>query len=197
MKSGLSRTRKITYTAILIALAVSLRLMKHMLFGSLQFINFPAIFAIAGGILFGPITGATVGVTSYLLSDIVLGMPGPWTVVNALLMGFFGGLSGFIWRRIDGNFSKVATGVVVYLMVFAFDILSSWILNMVIGFPPLVAFIWGMLGLFLPVPISGGFMFGIGPITEATTSVVVVAIVALLLKSRIGRRQYQDSAPSG
>jgi len=197
MKSSLSRTHTITYTAIMNALAVSHRLMKHMLFGNLQFINFPAIFTIAGGILFGPVMGVTVGVTSYLLSDIIIGIPGPWTVVNALLMGAFGGASGLIWKKVDGNFSKITMGIVVYLMVFAFDILSSGILNMVIGFPPAVAFIWGALGLFLPVPISGGFMFGIGPITEATTTIVVVTIVAVLLRSKIVRRQYQDSPPVG
>lgn len=195
MKSRLGRTHRITYTAIMIALAVSLRLMKHMLFGSLQFINFPAIFTIASGILFGPLMGVTVGVTSYLLSDILIGIPGPWTFVNAVLMGFFGGVSGLVWRRVNSDFSKIAMGILVYLMVFSFDILSSWILNMVIGFPPLVAFIWGVMGLFLPVPMSGGFMFGIGPITEATTAIVVVAVVALLLKGRIGRGQFQDSAP--
>jgi LytS/YehU family sensor histidine kinase len=197
MKSSLDRTHKITYTAIMIALAVSLRLMKHMLFGNLQFINFPAIFTITSGILFGPVMGATVGVTSFLISDIMIGMPGPWTLVNALLMGLFGGLSGLIWKKVDNNFSKIAMGIVVYLIIFAYDILSSWILNMVIGFPPLLAFVWGFLGLFIPVPISGGFMFGIGPITEATSAIVVAAIVALLLRSGIGRRQYQGPPPVG
>jgi uncharacterized membrane protein len=179
----------------MIALAVSLRLMKHMLFAGFQFINFPAVFTITSGILFGPVMGATVGFFSYLLSDIMIGMPGYWTIVNALLMGFFGALSGLIFSRINSNFSKIAMGIVIYIIVFSFDILSSGLLYMIIGFPPLEAFIIGFLGLFLPVPIAGGFVFGIGPITEATTAIVVVAIVAILLKSGVGRRQLQSSSP--
>jgi energy-coupling factor transport system substrate-specific component len=195
MKSGLSRTRKITYTAILIALATSLRITKHLLFGPLQFINFPGIFTIVGGIIFGPIMGMTVGFTTYLISDFILGA-GPWTIVNALLMGFFGALSGILWRKTNGNFSKIAMGIGVYVIMFAFDVLSSWILNMIFGWPPMIALVYGLLGLFMPNP-TGGFMFGVGPITEATTSIVVVTIVALLLKSKIGGRRYQDTPPLG
>jgi len=193
MKSELSRTRKITYTAILIALAASLRITKHLLFGPLQFINFPGIFTIVGGIIFGPVMGMTVGFTTYVVSDFVLGA-GPWTVVNALLMGMFGALSGVLWRRINGSFSKIAMGIGVYVIMFAFDVLSSWVLNMIFGSPPMVALIYGLLGLFLPTT-TGGFMLGVGPITEATTAIIVVTIVALLIKSRIGRRQYQDAPP--
>ena len=183
MKSGLNRTRKITYAAILIALAASLRLTKHLLFGPLQFINFPGIFAIVGGIVFGPVTGMTVGFTTYLLSDFLLGA-GPWTVVNALLMGFFGALSGILWRRTNGSFSKIAMGIGVYVIMFAFDILSSWILNMVFGWSPTVALIYGLMGLFMPNP-AGGFMIGVGPITEATTAIVVVSIVGLMVRGKI------------
>ncbi len=188
MRSDLGRTRKITYTAIMIALAVSLRIMKHMLFSGFQFISFPAVFTIASGILFGPTMGLSVGIASYLLSDILLGLPGYWTFVNALLMGAFGVLGGLVFRRVNINFSKIAMGIAVYIMVFAFDILSSGLLYMIIGWPPTVAFTWGIIGLFLPVPIAGGFVFAVGPITETTTTVVVVAIVAILLKSGIGRR---------
>jgi predicted membrane protein len=195
MKRELSRTRKITYTAILIALAASLRITKHLLFGPLQFINFPGIFTIVGGIIFGPVMGMTVGFTTYLLSDLALGA-GPWTIVNALLMGFFGALSGILWRRTNSNFSKIAMGIGVYVIMFAFDVLSSWILNMIFGWSPTVALVYGLLGLFMPNP-TGGFMFGVGPITEATTAIVVVSIVALLLRSRIQGRQYQDTPPVG
>lgn len=191
MKTDLSRTRQITYTAVLIALAASLRITKHLLFGPLQFINFPGIFTIVGGIVFGPVMGMTVGFTTYLLSDLVLGA-GPWTFVNALLMGFFGALSGILWRRTTSNFSKIAMGTGVYVIMFAFDVLSSWILNMVFGWSPTVALAYGLLGLFLPSP-AGGFMFGVGPITEATTAVVVVSVVALLLRGRIGMRRFQET----
>lgn len=195
MRNDLGRTRKITYTAIMIALAVSLRIMKHMLFSGFQFISFPAVFTITSGILFGPTMGVTVGIASYLLSDILIGMPGYWTFVNALLMGFIGGVSGLIFRRINLDFSKIAMGIVVYILLFVFDVLSSGLLYMIVGFPALQAFVIGFLGLFLPVPIAGGFVFGIGPITETTSAIVVVAIVAILLRSGVGRRQNENSSP--
>jgi energy-coupling factor transport system substrate-specific component len=187
MKSELSRTRKITYTAVLIALAVSLRIMKSLLFGPLQFINFPGIFTIVGGVIFGPVMGMTVGFTTYLISDFILGA-GPWTVVNGLLMGLFGALSGVLWKRTKDNFSKIAMGIGVYVIMFAFDILSSWILYMVFGWSPMVALLYGLIGLFLP-NAAGGYLFGVGPITEATTAIVVVSLVALLLKGKLNLRR--------
>ena len=110
MKSGLPRTKKITYTAILIALAVSLRLVKVALFGPVQFVNFPGIFTIVGGILFGPSVGIAVGFASYLFSDIMIGLPGPWTVVNAALMASLGLISGLIWGTVIEKLRRSDSG---------------------------------------------------------------------------------------
>jgi energy-coupling factor transport system substrate-specific component len=186
MKSGLPRTKKITYTAILIALAVSLRLVKVALFGPVQFVNFPGIFTIVGGILFGPSVGIAVGFASYLFSDIMIGLPGPWTVVNAVLMASFGLISGLIWGR-NGyrKVTKIGLGIGTFVMMFAFDIISSGILLvMVLGGNWLNAFAIGLIGLFLPSPVSGGFMIGVGPITEVTTTILVVTIVNILIRNR-------------
>jgi energy-coupling factor transport system substrate-specific component len=182
-KNGLSRTKKITYTAMLIALAVSLRVIKYSMFGPLQFVNFPAIFTIVGGIVFGPIVGLTVGLSSYLLSDMVLGA-GPWTVVNAVFIGMVGLVVGIIWGRKPFNkINKIGLGIVVYLLMLGFDIFSSAALYMIWGFSLLWSFIYGILGLF--VPAGGGIMIGIGPITEVTTTILTVSIVFVLAKSRI------------
>jgi energy-coupling factor transport system substrate-specific component len=186
MKSGLPRTKKITYTAILIALAVSLRLVKVALFGPVQFVNFPGIFTIVGGILFGPSVGIAVGFASYLFSDIMIGLPGPWTVVNAVLMASFGLISGLIWGR-NGyrKVTKIGLGIGTFVMMLAFDIISSGILLvMVLGGNWLYAFTIGLIGLFVPSPVSGGFMIGVGPITEVTTTILVVTIVNILIRNR-------------
>jgi len=186
MKVGLSRTKKITYTAIVIALAVSLRLVKVALFGPVQFVNFPGIFTIVGGILFGPSVGIAVGFASYLFSDIMIGLPGPWTVVNAVLMASLGLISGLIWGRNGyGKVTKIGLGIGTFVMMLAFDIISSGILLvMVLGGNWLYAFTIGLIGLFVPSPVSGGFMIGVGPITEVTTTILVVTIVNILIRNR-------------
>jgi energy-coupling factor transport system substrate-specific component len=182
-KIGLSRTKKITFTAMLIALAVSLRIIKYSMFGPLQFVNFPAIFTIVGGVVFGPIVGLTVGLSSYLLSDMVLGA-GPWTVVNAVFIGGVGIITGLIWgRRPFHKIKKIELGIGVYLLMLGFDIFNSWALNIIWGYPWLWSLIYGILGLFMPA--GGGYMIGVGPITEATTTVLTVSIVFVLARSRI------------
>jgi energy-coupling factor transport system substrate-specific component len=186
MKGGLPRTKKITYTAIIIALAVSLRLVKVALFGPVQFVNFPGIFTIVGGTLFGPSVGIAVGFASYLFSDIMIGLPGPWTVVNAVLMASLGLISGLIWGRNGyGKVTKIGLGIGTFVMMLAFDIISSGILLvMVLGGNWLYAFTIGLIGLFVPSPVSGGFMIGVGPITEVTTTILVVTIVNILIRNR-------------
>lgn len=182
-KNGLSRTKKITYTAMLIALAVTLRIIKYSMFGPLQFVNFPAIFTIVGGVVFGPIVGLTVGLSSYLLSDMVLGA-GPWTVVNALFIGVVGIITGLIWGRMPFlKLKKIELGIGVYLLMLGFDIFNSWVLNIIWGYPWLWSLIYGLLGLLMPA--GGGYMIGVGPITEATTTILTVSIIFVLARSRI------------
>ena len=181
--NGLSRTKKITYTAMLIALAVTLRLVKYSLFGPLQFVNFPAIFTIVGGVVFGPEVGLTVGLFSYLLSDMLLGA-GPWTMVDAVFMAAMGLIVGIIWgRRPLMQVKKLELGIGVFVLMLSYDILTSWVLNIIFGYPVIWALIIGIIGLLGPA--GGGFMFGVGPITEATTTILVVSVVFVLARSRI------------
>jgi len=181
MKSGLPRTKKITYTAILIALAVSLRLIKYALFGPMQFVNFPGIFTLISGVLFGPVTGITVGFASYVFSDILIGLPGPWTVVNSFFMAVLGLASGLIWSRKDKTkISKAGLGIGAFVLMFAFDITSSWLLLITMGVEWFTALVIGLIGLFLPA--SGGFLIAVGPLTEGTTAVLTVMLVHALVR---------------
>lgn len=182
MEGGLPRVKKLTYTAITIALAVTLRLIKYSLFGSIQFVNFPAVFTIVGSSLLGPSSGLVIGSTSYILSDIMIGLPGPWTVVNAFLMGLVGFLSGLIWGRKNvKQISRLGLAVGTYMMLLAFDITNSWALLVLLGFDWFSALIIGIVGLFLPA--AGGYLYAVGPITEAMTAVLVVTIVSMLKKN--------------
>lgn len=182
MKEGLPRVKKITYTATVIALAITLRLIKYQLFGPIQFVNFPAVFTILGGALFGPSSGLAVGIASYLLSDMIIGPPGPWTFVNSLLMGGVGIMSGLIWGRKNARAkSKLGLGVGTYLILLLFDVTNSWILYMLFGFDWFSALLIGIVGLFLPT--GGGWMYAVGPVTEAATAILVVTLVSLLKRN--------------
>ncbi len=180
----LDRSRKIAYTSLMIALAIALRLLKGSMFGPLQFINFPGVFTIVSGIVFGPITGMVVGAGSYILSDILIGLPGPWTPINAILMGTVGLFTGLIWNRSDRTkISRIGIGVGTYVIMLVFDIFASFAFFAVSGSPWMVALTAGVAGLF--VPTGGGLMYGIGPVTEAATAILVVTITHTLLKSKI------------
>lgn len=182
MEERLPRVKMVTYTAMVIALAVSLRLIKYSLFGSIQFVNFPAVFTIIGGALLGPSSGAVIGFSSYVLSDIMIGLPGPWTAVNSILMAGFGFLSGLIWGRSGvKQIGRLGLAVGAYIMLLAFDITNSWALLVIMGFDWLSALIIGIVGLFLPA--AGGYLYGVGPITEATTVILIVTIVSMLKKN--------------
>jgi energy-coupling factor transport system substrate-specific component len=185
MNGELSRTKRITYTGMLIGLAVAMRLAKQALFGSMQFINFPGVFTILSGVMFGPTTGMVVGFSSYLLSDMIIGLPGPWTAINAILMASLGLASGLIWgRKTNVNVSKTGLAIGSYMLMFAFDIFASCLWYIMIGWNWIYAFTLGLVGLFLPA--GGGYLIGIGPITEATTTLLIVAIVQALRNSRVG-----------
>ncbi|MDI9643741.1 MAG: ECF transporter S component [Candidatus Verstraetearchaeota archaeon] len=186
MNGKISNVQKITYTSILIALAASLRIVKYSIFGPMQFISFPGIFTILGGVLFGPVTGGVVGVASYLISDIMIGMPGPWTPVNCMLMGAVGFGSGLIWgKREKVKISRTGMMIGTYLLMFIFDVASSWILLMLIMGNAFEALIVGLLGLFMPNPTAGGWMFAVGPITEFTTASVLTMLVQVLSRSKV------------
>lgn len=166
----MNKTKRITYVSMMIALAVVLRLMKHLILGSLQFINFPAIFTILGGVLLGPIAGMTIGFASYLISDMFL-LPGLWTVVNSFLMAGVGLLCGVFLK----NASKAGIGIGAFLLMFCFDVMNSWLLYIIVGFDWFYAFMIAIIGLFLPA--GGGFLYGVGPITEAVTILVALGLI--------------------
>jgi uncharacterized membrane protein len=182
----MSRTKKITYTAMIIALAVTLRILKAYLFGPVQFVNFPGVFTIVAGVLFGPVVGMTVGFSSFTLSDIMIGLPGPWTVINSVIMSGLGFASGLIWGRNGyGKITKTGLAVGSFLLMFVYDILSSTLFYFLTSQNVVTTFFLGLQGLFLPSPSSGGWMILPGPTTEFTTTLLIVTIIGVLVKSKI------------
>ncbi len=160
------RSLVVATVAIFTGLAVLSRYMKNMV-TAIQFINLPLVFTILSGLYFGSRVGFMVGSLSYIISDFLI-LPGMWTIVDSLLAGSIGALWGFIRKF---SLGKVELFILVYLSTFLYDILSSMILYVVFGVNIVSAFIWGVVGLFLPV--FGGNLLGVGPVTEASTAFLV------------------------
>ncbi len=163
--------RQQAMTAVFIALASTLRLFKNAIFGPAQFVNFPAIFTVMGGLMFGYVAGAFIGVMSFVVSDILLGYAGVWTVFTSLSMGFVGILSSFL-GRINVDSSALGLAVCSYLLILIYDILSS--VALLIPLVPIqTAFLWSIIGLFLPSSVA---LYPVGLVTEIVTVVLIVLI---------------------
>ncbi len=169
------RSYEVSTIALFASLAVLFRYVKNAV-TAVQFVNFPLLFTILSSLFLGSRAGFFVGLLSYTISDLLI-FPGIWTIVNSLLAGFMGFLWGLARRR---KWSGVELFAWLYLSIFFFDILSSFILYVAIGFKPLDALTWGIVGLFLPV--FGGSLIGVGPITELCTSLLTYVLFRELEK---------------
>jgi hypothetical protein len=97
-------------------------------------------------------------------------------------MGGIGFLSGLIWGRNSvKQVGKLGLAVGSYIMLLAFDVTNSSALLVIMGFDWFSALIIGIVGLFLPA--AGGYLYGVGPITEATTVLLIVTVVSMLKKN--------------
>ena len=172
-----NNTYRIVLTALFASLAVSIRIFKHSIIGPVQIINLPAVFTIFAGLLLGAVPGISVGLISFLVSDLFLGF-GPWTFVTATFMALIGGIFGLLGNKIT---NRAELFILIVVLLFVNDVMTSTILYMVMGFSFQFALVYSLVGLF--IPIQGGFMFGIGPITEISSALLVVLSLPLIQNS--------------
>lgn len=161
------RSRSVATAGLMTSLSIAMRLTKHITIGATQVINFPFMFTLIASAE-SPCAGLLTGIMSYAASDVFFGI-GPWTAVNSALCG----LIGLLWGYIRGKNSSIIFSLSL-ISEFLFDVANSSILYMLLGLKPMEAIITGIVGLFLPV--MGGTMIAIGPITEISTSIGVAVI---------------------
>ena len=166
-------SKTIATAGMMTALSIAMRILKHLMIGAIQVINFPFMFTLIASSI-SPCAGLLTGIMSYAVSDVLFGI-GPWTLVNSALCGII----GLIWGYIRTERGEVLF-FLSFLSEFMFDIANSSILYMLLGLSPIQALIIGLIGLFLPV--MGGSIFLIGPMTEVTTSLGVALIRPRLRK---------------
>ena len=166
--------KRVALISTFTALAVALRLLKHAVAGTFQFVNTPLAIAMVAAYAGGPWAGAAVGALSFVVSDLLIWL-GPWTPINAALAAAVGWLWGFAARAAR---SRIALFVLAYLSTFAYDVLSS-VLGYLIYLPGASsALALALVGLFLPA--GGGWMVGVGPLTEFTTAALAVLSIEAL-----------------
>ncbi len=128
-------TTKLVIMAVFIALGIVLPMAFH-LFGSglsqvLSPMHIPVFIA---GALLGPLAGFIVGVFTPLLSSLFTGMPPiiPMLPIMLVELAIYGYLTGLLFKRLNWNLfisliiamliGRIGTGVVVYILVHAFNI---------------------------------------------------------------------------
>jgi thiamine transporter ThiT len=150
------------------SLAIVLRVLKHVFLGNIQFINLPAVIAILLAIFTGPLAGAMVGFLSFIVGDIFIGIPGPWSIIGGFSLAAVAAIAGLLWQKRSEELEFIEIVIGVYLLVFIYDISTSILgFYLWMGSTLPEAVILGLAGLFLPV--SGGFAIFVGPLTEFTT----------------------------
>jgi len=174
------RSSDVALISVLTALAVAFRYAKNSV-TPFQFVNIPLALAYLAAGLFSPYVGLAVAALSYLISDLIL-FPGMWTLVDSALAAVVAFLFGVFYRRFE---SRIAAFIVAFLLTFFYDILSSSLLYVIFGLKPWEAFAWGFIGLFLP--IMGGGMIGVGPLTEFSTSLLALVLIESVARRGFGR----------
>ena len=129
------QTSKLVTMAIFIALGIILPMAFH-LFGSglsqiLSPMHIPVFIA---GSLLGPLAGLIVGAFTPLLSSFFTGMPPviPMLPIMLVELAIYGYLTGLLFKRLNWNIfisliitmliGRIGTGVVVYILVHAFNV---------------------------------------------------------------------------
>ncbi len=166
-------SRSVALISTFTALGVAFRVAKNSV-TAVQFVNLPLVFGFTAAYVAGPLEGSLTTALTYLLSDLAIA-PGAWTLVNMALGGLASALFGLGARSLREPEYRFALS---FLLCFLFDVSTSALLYVAFGIPPLQAFLVGVVGLFLPV--MGGYLVGVGPLTEASTSLLVTALLAKL-----------------
>jgi energy-coupling factor transport system substrate-specific component len=90
---SLESSKEIAFISMIVALASAGRV----LFAAAPNVSPVDWLTLCTGMVFGPVTGFTVGASSMLVSNFYLGQ-GPWTFYQMVGMGFLGLLGGFLGR---------------------------------------------------------------------------------------------------
>ena len=162
------KVRKLTYAALLLALAVMMPRVAGLIPDIGKTLNLMHIPVLLCGFLCGWSWGLVVGFTAPLLSSLLNGMPGifPDATVMAFELAVYGGLAGLLYRRLPETRGRV------YIVL---------VLSMIAG-----RVVWGIARLLLAGLSGSSFtwaLFIAGAVTNAIPGILLhlVLIPALVI----------------
>jgi len=171
-------SRTIAVVSVFVSMATVFRLLKNAV-TSMQFLNIPLALAFVASYLFGSKIGLMVGFFGYVFSDLLI-YPGLWTIVNSLAAGLVSYIFGLSSRRV---IQGLVLFLEAFLLCFFFDLSTSTLLYILFGLDISKALVFAFIGLFLPV--MGGYLIGVGPLTEFSTSILTVLLIRGLEKRNL------------
>lgn len=156
------KIRKMTYAAILLALAVLMPRVAGLIPDIGKTLNLMHIPVLLCGFLCGWPWGLAVGFIAPLLRSVLFGMPPmfPGAVAMAFELAVYGGVAGFLYRK----FPKTIPGIYASLLI-----------AMILG-----RVVWGIVRLVLAGIAGNGFTFAAflsGAITTAIPGIIVQLVL--------------------
>jgi uncharacterized membrane protein len=82
------------------------------------------LFTIVSALSYGPLAGFLIGFGSMLVSDLFIGLAGPWTIYTTLTYGFVGLSVGFLGIR-KKEWGRAGLTAVTFVMVILYDLITA------------------------------------------------------------------------
>jgi hypothetical protein len=104
-----------------ILLVAGLRMMKGPFYPNVEPIM---LFTIVTALAYGPRAGGILGAGSLIVSDIMMGLPGPWTLYTGLSYGAIGVVAGLlgVWKR---SWKREELAAVAFVATISYDAVTS------------------------------------------------------------------------
>ena len=176
-------SKKIAMIAILVSVAIATNYAMMPLYN----IKLMDIIVFLGGFCFGPLAGALIGVTSWVVYGTLnpLGFSIPILLATMLSESIYGVAGGLIKMSFTENFSGfkkeqtsvyVFFGILGFLLTLTYDVITNIVFGYVYSPSILVAIIVGFVPFGLVHVISNAFFFGLGcvPAINALLNVIEV-----------------------
>ncbi len=78
------------------------------------------------GMRYGPVKGFFTGFFAMLVSDLYIGLPGPWTLFTTFGFGLVGFMAGFLPKAYVDNRKKLTTAAGVFTFIYQAIVNSAW-----------------------------------------------------------------------
>lgn len=121
-----TKTKRITYCAVLIALGVLLKAYLKISFGDFLVLSLAPIVVMLSGVLLGPVLGGITGALTDFLAAIIAPI-GAYFPGYTLSMAMYGILPGLIVKKNPASFGRIALAVALAQITSSFLLNNLWL----------------------------------------------------------------------